>query len=266
MDFDPWLRQWQLVADGDPIVTHSSRLLLVRRGETAAMLKIAAEPDEIFGGSVMEWWDGDGAAKVFARAGHALLLERAEGSRSLLEMALAGEDDEASRIMCRVADRLHAPRDKPLPDLVPLPHWFRALEPAADRYGGLFPRSAAIARDLLAMPQEVCVLHGDIHHENVLDFGTRGWLAIDPKGLLGERGFDYANILCNPELKTVISPGRFLRQLGVVAEAARLERQRLLRWVIAYAGLSAAWFLDDGMAADSDLAVMEMALAELEGS
>ena len=52
----------------------------------------------------------------------------------------------------------------------------------------------------------------------------------------------------------------------MVAEAARLERQRLLRWVIAYAGLSAAWFLDDGMAADSDLAVMEMALAELEGS
>jgi aminoglycoside/hydroxyurea antibiotic resistance kinase len=42
------------------------------------------------------------------------------------------------------------------------------------------------------------VLHGDLHHGNVLDFGLRGWLAIDPKGLLGERGFDFANIFTNP--------------------------------------------------------------------
>jgi streptomycin 6-kinase len=42
------------------------------------------------------------------------------------------------------------------------------------------------------------VLHGDIHHDNVLDFGARGRLAIDPKGLLGERGFEFAIFLPTP--------------------------------------------------------------------
>jgi hypothetical protein len=46
--------------------------------------------------------------------------------------------------------------------------------------------------------RDVVVLHGDMHHENILKFSSRGWLAIDPKGLVGERGFDYANIFCKP--------------------------------------------------------------------
>jgi streptomycin 6-kinase len=46
---------------------------------------------------------------------------------------------------------------------------------------------AATARELLAKPSEVVILHGDIHRGNVLDFGPRGWLASDPKGLVGER-------------------------------------------------------------------------------
>jgi len=53
---------------------------------------------------------------------------------------------------------------------------------------------------LLADQHDVGVLHGDIHHGNILDFGPRGWLTIDPKGLIGERDFDYANLFCNPDL------------------------------------------------------------------
>ena len=90
------------------------------------------------------------------------------------------------------------------------------------------------------------VLHGDIHHGNILDFGPRGWLAIDPKGLTGERAFDYANIFCNPDLETATSPGRLARRAEVVAEAAALNRGRLLQWIVAWAGLSAAFSIEDG--------------------
>src|SRR3546814_3749922 len=72
--------------------------------------------------------------------------------------------------------------------LVPLAHWFRALNPAAATHGGILARCAATARALLAESRGTGVLHGDIHHDNVLDFGPRGWLAIDPKRLVGERG------------------------------------------------------------------------------
>ena len=179
--FDEYLRRWRLTPDGDPIVTHSSRLLPVRRDGAPAMLKIAVEAEEKRGGLLMAWWDGQGAARVLAQDGKALLLERAEGKDSLLDMAVNGRDDEASRIICAVIARLHAPRGPPPPDLIPLARWFQDLAPAAAAHGGILTLCTATSRRLLDSPQDVVVLHGDIHHGNILDFGPRGWLAIDPK-------------------------------------------------------------------------------------
>ena len=110
------------------------------------------------------------------------------------------------------------------------------------------------------------LLHGDIHHGNILDGGARGWLAIDPKGLLGERTFDYANILRNPNEEIAKRPGRFAQQATVIAEAARVDRRRLLQWVLAFCGLSATWIYDDGDSPDLDLAVAALAADELSRS
>ncbi|MPZ57298.1 MAG: APH(6) family putative aminoglycoside O-phosphotransferase [Rhizobiales bacterium] len=266
--FEEYLNQWRLKADGDPIITLGSRLLPVRLNGVPAMLKIATEDEEKFGGLLMEWWDGDGAARVLARDGDALLLERAEGTISLIEMAQSGRDDEASRIICQVVARLHAPRNRVRPELIPLKRWFQELEPAAAKHGGILTACATAARELLASPQDVVALHGDVHHGNILDFGPRGWLAIDPKGLIGERGFDYANLFCNPDLAhpahpVATVPSRFLRRLEVVGKAAGLERKRLLQWILAWTGLSAAWFIGDGESAKRDFAVAELAAAEL---
>jgi streptomycin 6-kinase len=254
------LARWHLVPDGEPIETPSSLLLAVRHNGVPAMLKIAREDEERRGGALMAWWDGDGAARVLAQHGPALLLERADGPRSLAAMVAAGQDDEASRILCDVAARLHAPRAGPPPDLVPLTHWFEALAPAARTQGGLLAQADSAAQALLADPRDVEVLHGDIHHGNVLDGGQRGWLAIDPKGLLGERTFDFVNILRNPDAETALAPGRFDRQVEVLAAAASIERRRLLDWTLAFAGLSVAWHLADGTPADLDLAIARLAL------
>lgn len=262
--FDEYLRRWSLLPDGEPLSTPSSWLLPVRQHGRAAMLKITLEDEERFGCRVMCWWDGEGAAQVLAHDDGVLLMERAEGTRSLMHMALHGEDDQASRIACDVVQRLHRPRGKPMPELVGLREWFRDLAPAAPRYAGIFPRCLATAEHLLDSEHDQVVLHGDIHHDNILDFGPRGWLVIDPKRIFGERLFDYANLLCNPDLPTSRDPQRFLRQLDVISEYAQLDRRRLLHWVLAFAGLSASWFLDDDMAADSDLAVAHLAAAELD--
>jgi streptomycin 6-kinase len=269
--FDADLGRWNLIPDGDPIITPHARLLPVLfRGE-AAMLKITAVEEELRGATVLEWWDGGGAARVLARHGEALLLERATGMACLAEMARAGGDEAACRVLCAVAAQLHAPKAKPLPELIPLTDWFRELEPAAARHGGILMRCARYARALLDDQREVKVLHGDLHHGNVLDFGARGWLAIDPKGLIGERGFDFANIFTNPDLDdpsrpVATKPGYFARRIEIVASAAGLSRKRLLYWILAWTGLSAAWFLGDGdhQSAAIDLRVAEMAVAELE--
>lgn len=258
--FDELLRAWHLQVDGTAIHTPASDLLPVRTAQgEPAMLKRARAPEERAGLALMLWWDGDGAARVLAHAGDALLMARATGPRDLLAMSIdspAG-DDAATDAICDVLARLHAPRAQP-PPLAPLADWFRALHREAGSRGGIYAECAQLADALLASPQEVVPLHGDCHHHNVLDFGGQGWLAIDPKDRVGERGFDHAQILCNPDLPHAADPQRFRRQLARLASRAGFDPARLAQWTSARAALSAAWFLEDG---EEDNAARDIATA-----
>ncbi|HEY5712471.1 MAG TPA: aminoglycoside phosphotransferase family protein [Allosphingosinicella sp.] len=259
--FEEHLRRWALVEDGAPIITASSHLLPVLFDGRPAMLKVAKTEEEERGHRLMAWWDGEGSAAVLAQDGPALLMERAMGHASLAQMARSGRDEEATLIICKVANELHA-HDGALPELTDLKEWFGELARAAQR-GGPLVAAAAVARALLANQTERVALHGDLHHGNVLDFDARGWRAIDPKGLHGERTFDFANLLRNPDFPLATVTGRFARQATIVSAAAGLDRTRLLQWVLAFSGLSAAWLLADGDTPVLDFAMMELAMAEL---
>lgn len=246
--FEDALARWALTPEGPPVFTASGALLPVRTPHGPGMLKVAVSAEERRGNALMVWWAGEGAARVLAddAASGTVLLERAEDPDALTTLALSGHDARATRILCEVGTRLHAVRRDAPPDLVGLDVWFGALGPAARTSGGVLHDALAAARSLLKGPRDVTVLHGDLHHGNVLHFPRRGWLAIDPKGLLGERGFDFANILCNPTAALATAPGRLVDATAVVSAATGLEFARQLRWTLAYAGLSAAWTLQDG--------------------
>jgi streptomycin 6-kinase len=100
---------------------------------------------------------------------------------------------------------------------------------------------------VLASPRDVIALHGDLHHSNVLDGGPRGWLAIDPKGLLGERTYEVANLLGNPwpHGDIVHDSGRMRRIARLYADQLGLDVDRTLSFALAHAGLAASWYLDD---------------------
>ena len=265
----PYLALWHLTPDGETIITPAARLLPVMRGAQPAMLKVVTLEEARRGSDLLAWWDGEGAARVYERHGDAVLMERALGDRSLIHIATSGRDDEATHILCESIATLHTPRGKPAPALVLLDVWFAPLAPTARTHGGLLVRAHEAARALLADPRDAIPLHGDIHHENVLDFGARGWLAIDPHAVLGERSFDYANIFCNPDLgdatlRVARNRARFLRRLDIVTSRSGIERHRLLQWILAWCGLSAAWFIEDGMSAEIDFAIAAIAAAELD--
>jgi streptomycin 6-kinase len=229
------------------------------------MLKIAHSDEEERGIGLLAALDGHGAARVLRHDRAAVLLERATGGRSLVRMVRHGQDDEATRIICDAASRIHGASDRvarAAPPLVDLRTWFQHLFEYADRLGPFQRQGADLAAALLDDPSEPVPLHGDLHHGNVLDFGERGWLAIDPKGLVGEAGFDYANLLCNPSHKRALRPGRLERQLGVVAEASALDAGRLASWLVAWCALSSTWFTldDDERHAASAAAIGERAL------
>lgn len=255
---------WGLSDDGDAFTTHSGLLQPVLYIGKPCMLKITTGNEERQGNNLMVWWNGNGAAPVLKHDEKALLMERATGQNSLAEIAKNDMDDKASRIICSVATRLHAHTGPSPTALMPLDVWFKDLQPAAYRHGGVFLKCSETANKLLNDRFDQVILHGDIHHGNILDFGSKGWLAIDPKGLLGERGFDYANLFCNPEITTATKPGRLARQVKVVSEEACLDPRRLLQWIVAWAGLSAAWSLDDSGNAEPAMTVAGIALNELD--
>lgn len=264
--FASYLEKWSLQPDGERIATRSSQLLPVRWRGLPAMLKVAEDDEEQRGRLSMRWWAGQGAAEVYAANDDALVMERTDSRRSLFHMAMTGSDEAATRIICNTVAALHAPRETPVPDLIRLERWFAALAPAARTHGGVLARSLAAAEALFADPHPPVVLHADIHHGNILDFGARGWLAIDPKPVYGDPGYDYANLFCNPELAVVTEPGRLQRQLPIVAETTGLAPRRILSWILAYAGLSAAWFLedDDDFDVDGEMLIARIAAAELD--
>ena len=267
-----WLARWHLALDGAAFGTPTSTLAPARTHDgSAVMIKVSHHEEERRGAALLDAWRGHGAARVLARDGDAILLERATGSRSLVSMAQTGADAEAARIVCLVANTLHAASADVLampepPVLVPLARWFRGLFDHADELTPMHRRGADLAEALLADERDIVALHGDLHHMNVLDFGERGWLAIDPKGLLGERAFDYANLLCNPSHEFALAPGRLERLFTVVTDAAGLEPARFARWLVAWCALSSTWFTLDGEArpAASVARIGERALALLD--
>ncbi|SDH14624.1 streptomycin 6-kinase [Leifsonia sp. 98AMF] len=259
----PWRERWRLDPDGEAFTTPSSVLQLVRRRGEPLFLKVATAEEERAGATVIAWWSGEGAAAVVEADADAVLLERATGARDLGQLSRSGAagDDEATRILCRAGRRLHAAGTGPRPDgLFDLRRWFRDLLQRGDAAGDdLFVVAARVAEGLLRHPDGDVVLHGDLHHGNVLDFGPRGWLAIDPKPLHGDPGFDAANILCNPDPATALAPGRLERAVAVIAAETGQSEDRVLRWALAWGALSTVWAEQDGAAHASAAGVAQRA-------
>jgi streptomycin 6-kinase len=256
--------KWGLVDDGDVFQTTFNLLQPVVYGGVPAMLKIPLAAEEIRGFRLLACWNGIGAAKVYQYDTDALVMERAMGERSLKQMVLAGQEDEANEIICRVADLLHSGSCNQACGLVPLRVWFRSLGVAAGRYGGWFTTAYETAGQLLDDPLDEVALHGDIHYDNILDSGAGQWIAIDPKGLVGESGFDLANIFCNPNATVASEPERLSKQARFVSGLADMDVKRLLRWIIAWSGLSASWMLEDAVDAQLPMRVGQLAAKELE--
>ena len=111
----------------------------------------------------------------------------------------------------------------------------------------LVERAEALFARLLASQAEPVLLHGDLHHFNVLAAQRQPWLAIDPKGVVGEPAYDTAALLHNPaELLDAPHPSKALeRRIDQLAEQLGLDRARVREWGISQAVLAAYWGWED---------------------
>lgn len=246
-----YLNTWNLSQPKPLATTPTSHVYTVQHEGETAVLKILTPigiEDEASGIVALRHYNGNGAVLVFAEDGEALLMEYVPGD-DLLPMVQRGDDEESTRIIAGVLNQLHSHA----PDTMPAGLWtlerrFRSLFRHADSGTAepVYVQAAQLVRELLDDPQQVCVLHGDMHHQNVRHQEGRGWLAIDPKGVYGEKTFDACNTLCNPPFmpELVHNEARLLRNAHLLADTMGVDVQRLLRYTFAYACLSNVWSME----------------------
>lgn len=233
------------------------------------LLKPGAGDDEARGGALLAWYGGHGAARVFGLAPDAVLMEWLPGG-TLGDLARAGRDDMATSILVDVVERLHARRAASPPELTSLRRRFASLfrngpEPWPPGARPLVARAAAIAEGLLDAETPAEPLHGDIHHDNILSTGET-WAAIDPKGLIGDPAYDYANSFQNPERAEtlVVDAGRVARHATALSERTGIPRRHLLAWAVAHTALSGAWGIEDDNPFAHQAAMLALLLPQYE--
>jgi streptomycin 6-kinase len=284
---DAAVEQWGLVRDGDPIVTASSHLLPVTHRSRPAMLKVPLVHEEALGGRLLAAWHGVGCAAVFAGDEHSVVLERAVGGRDLTSLTREGDDLGAIAVLGSVVGVLHGALAAPAPaattahdtgdvlaELPSLDEWFRALlladatslaaltdDPASAAFLG---RGRFLARRLLddTTAADTVVLHGDLHHENVLEFAPGDWRAIDPKGIVGHRAFDATAMLANPDRATAQDSRLLEQRAELLGRSLGIGRTTILEWSVARSALSAVWSLEDGSVEDARDTIAVGLLAE----
>ncbi len=217
---------------------------------------------------------GCGAARLVDSdaARGALLLERLEPGTYLT--ALCEVDDEAATsAAAAVMRQLHrvTPHKSHISPTVA--DWGRGFERCRALFGGgtgpfprkLFEEAESLYAELVSTSAAPVLLHGDLHHGNILAAAREPWLAIDPKGLVGEPAYEVGALLRNPlpRLLRFPNPVRVMeRRVALLSEELGLERARVRGWGLAQAILSGWWAIEDGEElGGSGLAVAEILAA-----
>ena len=221
---------------------------------TAAVLKLSFPNAEFRAeAEALRLFNGRGTArllKVDLERG-AMLLERLEAGTPLTTVE---DDEQATSIAADVLGQLWrpVPQDHPFP-LVS--DWARGLGRLRHHFRGgtgpmplaLVEEAEALFAELIPSQAEPVLLHGDLHHFNILAAQRQPWLAIDPKGVVGEPAYDTGALLHNPaELLGTPRPGKVLeRRVQKLSEELGLDRTRVRGWGMAQAVLAAYWGWED---------------------
>ena len=251
MDLSEKAAAWHVTIDEIRETPYSVLGFGVREG-TRVVLKLSKHAgDESNSGEVLKAFGEDGAVGVYESETGAVLLERLDPGEELVNLVNRGEDEEATSILAQVIRKLagHSP-SAGCPTVV---DWGRGFE----RYlrsddlqipTDLVREAGGLYQELALSQRNPMLLHGDLQHYNVLFDSHRGWVAIDPKGVVGELEYEVGPILRNPvELPDLfLDPAVINRRLKILSETLNLDRSRVLRWSFAQAVLSAIWNIEDG--------------------
>lgn len=193
---------------------------------------------------------------------NAFLMEHITPGISVKHLVKQGEDENATRVICQTIKDLHAeqvPRNH-FKSVVDLGEDILSLQGYVDKR--LISKAQGLFIDLSADKTTHTLLHGDLHHDNILQSGA-GWKVIDPHGYFGDAAAEVGALIYNPldafpqdkPLKKIID-----RRLKILAEMLPYDAQRMRAWAFCWAMLSAAW---DIMGGETTVPELRHAIAKI---
>jgi streptomycin 6-kinase len=245
----------------------------VRRADgTPAVLKVCyPDPggDFRYEEQALRAFGGDGCVRLLASDfDHCVLL--LEALRPGLPASSLCDDVAEVSATASVIRTLHRPPPEGY-DFPAIAAWIEAMAQQAaalaDKPSWL-DRGIALGRELLAAPAAAVLLHGDLHHDNILSSGD-GWRCIDPKGVVGEPAWEIGPYLYNhlaDEDRESSWRRTVRRRADQFADQLGLDRHRLYACAAVYALLSCSWSLEEGDDLDGAwFAQRRAVMRELEG-
>ncbi|MGW0535842.1 aminoglycoside phosphotransferase family protein [Streptomyces sp. NPDC003032] len=252
-----FVERWDLTPDGDPMHGQAALVLpVVRADGTPAVAKFQVLDEETEGEPVaLRMWGGDGAVRLLDHdaATGTMLLERLDAGRMLSTMA---DTREAVLVIAGLLARLTA---RPAPEgmrrlgdiaarmVDDLPAALKAIPDPAER--AIVERCGGAVREVMGEAGDR-LLHWDLHFENVLASArepsqssrpSQSWLAIDPKPLAGDPGFDLW-----PALDNRFEAEEVLWRFDAMTEVLGLDRERARAWTLGRMLQNALWEIEDG--------------------
>jgi streptomycin 6-kinase len=243
--------EWRV--DVDHITeTETSILAFGQRDELPVVLKVIKNHgDEWRSGEIVNAFEGRGVVRIYEYTEGAMLLERLLPGQPLSIL----DDDEASFLLASTIKKMSpgAPMDfAPTVEI-----WGKAFERYAVSGDNQIPRDLLMAAqhlytDLCQSQKHVRLLHGDLHHSNILFDTERNWIAIDPKGVVGELEYELGAALRNPIEKPALftNPIIIQKRAQLFSDILDLNYRRILSWAFAQAVLSEIWSIEDGFQMD----------------
>jgi streptomycin 6-kinase len=223
----------------------------VWRGREIYVKAMAPDSDERRAAELLRAWSDGPVVRVLDADDDVVVLEWLEPGCSLESQYDAPGDDASLVLLADIAGTLAR---------LGVPH--AGFPSAGERGASLLERArpACVEHDLWHLARErylalaksqstIGVVHGDLHHANVLAEHSRSWVVIDPKGVAAELEFELACALRNPiaRHRQWADAECVSRRATLVAQRAGVDPFRLLGWAFAQCILAAAWEVEDGL-------------------
>jgi len=260
--------RWQLTIGHAMQLSYNYVCLAERADKSQVVLKIGVPHREFTSElSMLRFLNGRGCVR--------LLESNDEKSMFLMERLLPGnmlvseENDEIrTSIACDVMINLWRPAPSGLP-FIQLSDWFAEIEKIRPKFGGstgpfpakIIERIEKLIPELFQNSDHTALIHGDLHHFNILS-SERGWLAIDPKGVIGPPEYECGPFLINPIPDfpySLHAVRQTEKRIAIMSEKLGFSREIIRDWGLCHAILSAWWDTrDDGTGGEYSLACADV--------